>query len=339
MIDDMLRLLARLVLIVVILNQAEGRAETPAWLSRSPITPIPAPPQADPRKIALGERLFRDPVISGDRSISCESCHALEGNGADGRTMPSGKQEGWVMFNTPTVFNASLNPRLNWRGEFDSLEQQTIGTLANPHVMNIERAEVVRRLEADPSYREQFANIYGGKPTIDQVADVLSTFERQLVTPGSPFDRYLQGDDKAISAEAEQGYALFQQYGCIACHQGRNVGGNLYQKFGIFGDPFSDGERQPGDLGRYDITKRESDRGVFRVPSLRNVADTPPYFHDGSAQTLEDAIETMANVQLGRNLHPNDVNLIAAFLRTLSARPEIGTSGSGAVKAENSAPP
>jgi cytochrome c peroxidase len=182
---------------------------------------------------------------------------------------------------------------------------------------------VLAKLNKDSGIRSAFESAYGTGPSREAVLDALAAFQRSLSTPNARFDRYLRGDATAITADEKRGYELFKAYGCIACHQGRNVGGNLFQKFGIFSDPFAG--RQDDDIadqGRFAITGRESDRRVFRVPSLRNVALTAPYFHDGSADTLDAAVTIMAQAQLGRTMPQEDRDLIIAFLGTLTGEYE-----------------
>jgi cytochrome c peroxidase len=212
-----------------------------------------------------------------------------------------------------------LNFRLNWRGNFRTLEEHNEAVLLYGALMNTTWQELLPKLRSEPSYRQSFAEVYGAAPQRDNVLDALAAFQRSLVTPDSRFDRYLRGDRAAITADEERGYRLFKSYGCIACHQGMNVGGNLFQRFGIFANPFaSQTAETAGDLGRFGITGREQDRHVFRVPSLRNVAVTAPYFHDGRAATLEGAVKVMARNQLGRALSQSDVDLVVMFLKTLT---------------------
>src|SRR5262249_28923871 len=173
-------------------------------------------------------------------------------------------------FNTPTIFNAAGNFRLNWRGNFRTLEQQNESVLLNPRIMNTTWEELLAKLSGDGDYAKEFAAIYGRVATPADVLDALATFQRSLRTPGSRFDRRLRGERDAISPEEERGYQLFKSYGCIACHQGMNLGGNLFQRFGIFHDPFTPRALTEADLGRFALTGAEDDRHVFRVPSLRN---------------------------------------------------------------------
>jgi cytochrome c peroxidase len=230
------------------------------------------------------------------------------------------------------VFNAALSFRLNWRGNFRSLEAQIEAVLLDPDLMNTTWDELLAKLRADAAYRKAFLATYGDRPEAAHVVDALATYERSLLTPDARFDRYLRGEPGVLEAEELQGYELFKTYGCIACHQGVNVGGNLFQRFGIFYDPFS--PRHPvsaADLGRLTITGNETDRHVFRVPALRNVALTAPYFHDGRTASLEEAVEAMGESQLGRTLTGREIGLIAAFLRTLTGeyrgRPLAPSSG------------
>jgi cytochrome c peroxidase len=284
-----------------------------------PITPITVAPSVEIAKLALGERLFRDARLSHGDVVSCESCHRLEKSGDDG-TVRSAVTGGVTPdFNTPTVFNAALNFRLNWRGNFRTIEEHNEAVLLDRTLMNTTWQELLPKLRSDPSYREGFTEVFNAPPERDSVLDALAAFQRSLITPNSRFDRYLRGDRTAITADEEQGYLLFKSYGCIACHQGMNVGGNLFQRFGIFANPFaSQTIETAGDLGRFVVTRREQDRHVFRVPSLRNVAITAPYFHDGRTATLTGAVEVMARNQLGRVLSESDVDLIVKFLGTLT---------------------
>jgi cytochrome c peroxidase len=269
----------------------------------------------EPIKVQLGERLFRDARLSHDGRRSCLSCHDLERSGATGGTLPPGTDGRPLMFNEPTIFNASFNFRLSWRGNFRSFEEQVEAVLLDPRVMSTNWEELLGRLRADPDYRDAFAIAYGGEPGRREVLDALATFQRSLHTPNSPFDRWLRGERGALTAEEERGYALFKSYGCVACHQGVNIGGNLFQRFGIFAKR---SETNTADLGRFTITGEERDRYVFRVPSLRNVAATAPYFHDGAEPSLAGAVKTMARSQLGRSMMEEEVDLVVRFLRTLT---------------------
>ena len=287
-------------------------------LGGEPIVPIPIAAGPDPTKVRLGERLFHDVRLSRDKKFSCVSCHRLDQGGDDGQTRSVGADGRQLDFNTPTVFNAALSFRLNWRGNFRTLEEQAEAVLLDPRLMDTSWAELIARLRADQTYREKFDSAYGQPPAPPLVLDALATFERSLLTPRAPFDRYLRGESSAIGPEEKRGYELFKSLGCVACHQGANVGGNLFQRFGIFDDPVVSGPPSSADLGRLALTGKGEDRFVFRVPSLRNVARTAPYFHDGRAATLEQAVEEMAHLQLGRVLAPREIGLITRFLHALS---------------------
>ena len=296
----------------------DSRDRSSPPLGEEPITPIPRGVSLDADKVRLGEMLFHDVRLSHGDVLACASCHLLAEGGDDNRAHSRGSDGELSNFNAPTVFNAAQSFRLNWRGNFRTLEEQNEAVLLDRHLMNTTWQALLPKLRNDETYREAFAAAYGSAPAPAQVLDALATFQRSLITPDARFDRYLRGERDAITPEEERGYQLFKDYGCVACHQGVNVGGNLFQRFGVFYDPFAQWPIRTADLGRFTITGEADDRFVFRVPSLRNVALTAPYFHDGRAETLEQAIEEMARSQLGRVLTEREIELIAAFLRTLT---------------------
>ncbi len=283
-----------------------------------PIVPIPTRLDLDARKVALGEKLFKDPILSRDRDTSCLVCHPFGKGGADGmpKSQLFGKEP--LAVNTPTVFNVGLNYKLHWNGKWDSLEAQLDTPILNPKVMNITYGEIVSRLDASTDYKPAFAAIYTDGVTEKNFRDAVATYERSLLTPRSRFDRFLSGEPEAIDDRERQGYALFKSHGCISCHQGVNVGGNMMQRFGALKDYFAGRTITEADLGLYLVTNREEDKHVFRVASLRNVALTAPYFHDGSVDTLEKAVRIMAEYQLGRPLTDEQTGLIVAFLGSLT---------------------
>jgi cytochrome c peroxidase len=296
---------------------ARDRSTIP--FGEEPITPVPRAVALDADKVRLGEALFHDARLSRGDVLACASCHRLDEGGDDNRARAPGADGELLDFNAPTVFNAALSFRLNWRGNFRSLEEQIEAVLLDRSLMNTTWQELLPKLRADAAYREAFAAAYGSGPAPAYVLDALATFERSLLTPDARFDRYLRGERAALEPEERRGYELFKAYRCAACHQGVNVGGNLFQKFGIFYDPFAQPNAvSEADLGRLAVTGKEADRHVFRVPSLRNVAITAPYFHDGSTASLEEAVDTMGRSQLGRPLTAQDIDLIVAFLRTLT---------------------
>jgi cytochrome c peroxidase len=294
--------------------------------SREPLLPLPAPPALDGRSVELGRRLFHDKRLSVDGSVACASCHDLANGGDDGRPLTRGARGRTGVVNAPTVYNATLNFVQFWDGRAATLEEQIDGPITNPLEMDSSWDGVIGKLAADPGYAAAFSAIFPDGVTPANVKRAIADFERTLVTPGSAFDRFLEGDEQALAPEARAGYETFKAVGCIACHQGANVGGNMFQRFGVLGDYFKDrGNVVEADYGRYNVTKNEADRFVFRVPSLRNVEHTAPYFHDGSAATLEDAVQVMAKYQLGRKLAGEQVRGILAFLRSLSG-PMVTTS-------------
>jgi cytochrome c peroxidase len=286
-----------------------------------PIKPVPATLKQDPLRAELGRELFNDVRLSANGRVSCASCHDLAKGGADGRARSVGFNGLSTAVNAPTVLNAALNFRQFWDGRVDSLEAQVGQVIENPVEMGSRWPDLVARLAADPHYRRAFGSAYRDGVTRANIENAIASYERQLITPDSRFDKYLRGQRDAISAEEKAGYARFKQYGCVACHQGVNVGGNMLQKFGVMGDYFAARAPIEADLGRFLVTRDPADKHVFKVPSLRNVALTAPYLHDGSARTLEDAVSIMFRYQLGRHASPEDVAAIVKFLHTLTAPP------------------
>jgi cytochrome c peroxidase len=313
---------------LVALGCGEGAAAAPAALAppRSdapvelgPIAPLEAAKNLDPARLELGRQLFADVRLSGNGKLACATCHDLARGGVDGKPHSLGVGGEPLAVNTPSVFNASLNFRQFWDGRALTLEAQIDGPLLNPAEMGSSWPRVLDTLGQDRELAGRFARSYPQGLTPANVKDALATFERSLITPNSPFDRYLSGDSGALSSDARHGYELFTTYGCSSCHQGRGVGGNMFQKLGIMADYFAArGNETAADLGRFNVTHDEADRHVFKVPSLRNVALTAPYLHDGSVPTLPDAVRTMARFQLGRDLSDGEVHALGAFLESLT---------------------
>ena len=268
--------------------------------AEEPITPLPPAPVADPLRVSLGERLFSDTRLSHDDNRSCATCHDVNANGATNRPRDTTAEGAALNFNTTTVFNAALSFRLGWEGKYRTLESQTDALLRNPQIMGCAPETIAQKLQGNVSLTADFQAAYGRGPDAANILDALATYLRTLTTPGSRFDRWLEGDTTALSREEIAGYALFKSLGCIACHQGMNVGGNLFEKQGIF-HPLA--RPQPS---------------VLRVPSLRNVATTAPYFHDGSAPTLQVAVRKMGFAQLNTTLTDEQIDAIVAYLRTLT---------------------
>jgi cytochrome c peroxidase len=286
-----------------------------------PILPIPVPEfsSGEIAEIELGRLLFHDKRLSRDDSTSCASCHSLELDGVDRRPVSVGINGAMGTVNAPTVINSGLNIAQFWDGRADTLEQQVAGPVHNPIEMGTNWGEVVGKLRKDAAYPTRFESLYPDGLTAENIMRAIAQFERSLLTIDAPFDRYLRGDKMAISAEAKRGYRLFKSYGCVACHQGRNVGGNMFSRLGTIGDYFiNKPELTQADLGRYNVTGDDRDRHVFKVPSLRLVTRTAPYFHDGSVGGLDEAIRIMARYQLGRKMSSEEVTAIRHFLESLA---------------------
>jgi len=287
-----------------------------------PITPIPLDLKLDARKVALGRRLFYDPQLSSDNTISCAHCHNLTNGGMDSlpRSFGIGGKEGLI--NTPTVFNSGFNFRQFWDGRATSLEEHIDfpnSPIVNSCDMGASWDEIVAKLDKGVDYRRDFAAIYPEDIRASSVKDAIATFERSLITPNGKFDRYLRGDKNALDNDELIGYLLFKNLGCVTCHQGMNVGGNMYEKLGLFKNYFEHrGNVQEIDYGRYNVTHIEEHRYEFRVPPLRNVGLTAPYFHDASASTLEEAVAVMGEYQLGVDLSKDEIAKIVKFLNTLT---------------------
>jgi cytochrome c peroxidase len=288
-----------------------------------PIEPLPLDLKQDAARAKIGRQLFMDVRLSANSTVSCASCHDLAKGGADGRVHAVGFGGKQTLVNTPTVLNASFNFRQFWNGRADSLEAQIDAVIQSPIEMGSNWIDVLAKISKDSDYQKSFAESYKDGVTKANLQNALATYERTLITPNSRFDKYLRGDTNAISDEEKAGYLKFKQYGCIACHQGVNVGGNMFQKFGVMGDYFAKrGSPTEADLGRYLVTRDESDKHVFKVPSLRNVALTAPYFHDGTAKTLDEAVDVMFRYQLGRSASKEDKSAIIKFLNTLTGQLE-----------------
>jgi cytochrome c peroxidase len=296
-----------------------------AWADSvvEPVQPLAPASGLRSEVVALGERLFHDPRLSRDNTVSCAHCHKLALGGGDNMPVSIGirGQQGGI--NAPTVFNLDSHIAYFWDGRAPDLESLIEAPLRNPVEMGSDWPEVVEKLKQDQQMQEAFRKAFPhgsiGKITISRA---LADFMRSLVTLDSPMDRWLRGEEDALTAQQLQGYRLFKNYGCIACHQGQAVGGNMYATMGLMGDYFKDRGKPltKEDNGRFNVTGFEEDRHVFKVPSLRLVAWTAPYFHDASADTLEKAIVTMGRYQLGRDIPPGDVQDIKAFLHSLSGK-------------------
>lgn len=287
-------------------------------LSGSPIQPLKMPENLNAKKVKLGDLLFHDTKLSKDNTLSCASCHDLSKGGTD--LVPVSLGVGGVKgpINSPTVFNSHYNFVQFWDGRAKDLEEQAEGPVHNPLEMGSNWPEVIKKLNENEEYKKLFAELYSDGITGKNIANAIAEFEKSLVTVNSRFDQYLLGKKDALTALEIQGYEYFEGYGCVACHNGPNVGGNSFQKFGLIKDYFADKKQlTEADNGRFNVTKDPQDKHKFKVPSLRVAALTPPYFHDASAQTLEEAIQTMAKYQLNTTLSAEEVKAIVAFLKSL----------------------
>ena len=287
--------------------------------AEEPIKPIPLTIDVDPRKVDLGRSLFHDPTLSKDDTVSCASCHELSSGGADGLQVSIGIGDRPGPINSPTVFNAAFNFRQFWDGRAKTLEAQIDGPIQNPVEMGNLWPDVITKLYQDNEYPALFGAIYADGINRQNVKNAIAEYVKSLITPNSRFDQWLKGDEGALTSLEKEGYELFKDYGCVSCHQGANVGGNMFQVFGVLNDYFKRrGDITDADLGLYNITGNEEDRHSFKVPSLRMAAFTAPYLHDGSAATLRDAVDAMFEFQLGREAPDNDKDAIVAFIKTLA---------------------
>lgn len=303
---------------------ATSLLSTPALADRAanePIDPIEPYESDEPAKVELGKMLFFEPRLSKSGFISCNSCHNLARGGGD--NLPSSIGHNWQEgpIKSPTVLNASLAFAQFWDGRAEDLQEQAAGPIENPIEMAFTHELAVNVLTSIPEYRERFKAIYGSEDfTMTEVTDAIAEFERTLVTPNAPFDQWLQGDDDAISEQELAGYRKFKEVGCTACHYGEAVGGQDFQRMGLIEEYDTDNPSQ----GRFEVTGDDSDRFLFKTPTLRNVELNYPYFHDGAYWDLGEAVRLMGRIQLARELTDEEVADITAFLQTLTGdRPDI----------------
>lgn len=296
-----------------------------AEFKNEPVRPIPDSVSVDARKVALGEALYHDALLSGDGTVSCATCHGIATAGVDNKQYSEGirGQKGGI--NAPTSYNAVFNFVQFWDGRAATLAAQAGGPPLNPVEMgSASFDEIAGRLAAAAPYAKAFCEVYPEGFSEATITDAIAEYEKTLLTPNSPFDRYLKGDAQALSAEEQEGYALFKEYNCATCHAGVNMGGLSYELMGRRADYFKDREMNAksgltdADNGRWAQTKVERDRYRFKTPTLRNVALTWPYYHDGSVQTLDEAVDMMARYQTGREMKPEEVKKVVGFLETLT---------------------
>ncbi len=288
--------------------------------------PIPTTPpglpdnQATPAKVQLGAMLFFEPRLSASHAISCNSCHNLGLGGADAESTSIGHRWQHGGRNAPTVLNAVFNKAQFWDGRAKDLEQQAGGPIVNPIEMGSPEVHVAQQLKGIPGYRDFFTKAFPGEAdsiTLANVQKAIAVFEATLITPNAPFDRFLAGKADALSGKQQAGLALFMDKGCSSCHNGINVGGGMYAPFGVVEKPGAE-LLPPNDKGRFMVTKTPGDEYVFKVPTLRNIALTAPYFHTGQAWDLRQAVAVMGTSQLGAPLSSDEIDKIAAFLESLT---------------------
>ncbi|MCL1048047.1 cytochrome-c peroxidase [Shewanella abyssi] len=292
-----------------------------SFAASEPIKIIPAAVITNPEKVELGKMLFFEPRLSKSGFISCNSCHNLSLGGVD--ALPTSIGHNWQQgpINSPTVLNAEYGLAQFWDGRAKDLKEQAGGPIANPKEMGFSHDLAVDTIRSMPAYQARFASVYKTNGiSIDAITDAIAEFEKTLVTPNAPFDKYLTGDKSAINADAIAGYQLFKDKGCVRCHNGPAVGGTMYMKMGLV-KPFH--TKNPAE-GRKGVTGKEADKFVFKVPTLRNIELTYPYFHDGSVWDLAEAVNTMADIQLGQALTATETKQMVTFLNSLTGeQPQI----------------
>ena len=283
--------------------------------SPEPIQPIKPPANINLGMVELGKKLYFDPRLSKSGFISCNSCHNLSMGGTD--NIPTSIGDKWQQgpINAPTVLNCSLNLAQFWDGRAADLKAQAGGPIANPGEMGFTHTLAINVLESIPGYVREFKQVFSkDKIDIDQVTLAIAEFEKTLVTPNGRFDQWLLGKSDALTPNELAGYKLFKESGCVACHNGEAVGGNSFQKMGVV-EPY---KTTATAAGRADVTGKDADRFNFKVPTLRNVEMTYPYFHDGAANTLSEAVDTMGRLQLGKKFTKDENGKVVAFLKTLT---------------------
>jgi cytochrome c peroxidase len=305
---------------------AEERAKS-AWSKEAatsfkgePVQALPLTVELDMDKVNLGNKLFHERLLSGDDSLNCASCHDLARGGTDQAKVATGIRGQQGPINSPTVYNAMYNIAQFWDGRAKDLQEQAAGPVANPIEMGAQWDEVVEKLKHVADYQAAFAKLYPEQGlSKTTVTDAIAVFEQSLVTGNSRFDQYLRGNTAILSSDEIQGYELFKT-NCASCHFGPALGGLSYEKMGVKRDYFKlrGGELTEADNGRFNVTKREQDRHFFKVPVLRNIDLTYPYFHDGSVISLADAVRIMGEVQLGKTFSQDETAKMVAFLGTLT---------------------
>lgn len=299
--------------------------------ANEPIQPLPNTIKYDREKALLGKKLYFDPILSKDNTISCASCHNLEQAGVDNLQFSYGIKGQKGIINTPTVLNSIFNFRQMWDGRTKTLAHQVQFPITNPVEMGNSFENLIKTLKKNSYYKKTFNDIYQNGITIENIGDALEEFQKTLITP-SAFDDYLRGNKNAITTNQKKGYELFYKKGCVSCHNGINIGGGLYAQFGLTDESIANKltnqstdnnaseNRYDPNLGLYNITKNDFDKFYFKVPTLRNVALTYPYLHNGRIETLNEAISSIAKAQLGLDLTKEETLLIEEFLKSLNGK-------------------
>jgi cytochrome c peroxidase len=273
-------------------------------------------------KIDLGKKLFYDKALSKNGTISCNSCHNLATFGVDNKSLSVGDTKELGGRNSPTVIYSSLHSMQFWDGRAKDVEEQAKGPLLNPVEHGIPNAEFLeKKLRGIPEYQAIFKKVFPNDKepvTFDNLANAIGAFERKLI-PKSKFDDYLDGNESALNDQEKRGLNSFIDNGCVTCHAGVALGGQMFQKFGVYGDYFKQTRSKKIDKGLFDLTKKQGDQFLFKVPSLRNVEKTAPYFHDGSVASLKEAVQMMGKLQLNKDISDKDTDDMVAFMKTLTA--------------------
>ena len=264
-------------------------------------------------KYDLGKKLYFDPNLSSDKTVACVNCHIFELGGADDNRVSYGVHNKTGVMNSPSIFNVKFNIAQDWIGKYTTVKDRSKMAFLSKIEMAGNTKDALRYIKSNKTLNDLFKKVYNNFDG-DNIFDAIAYYVEHLTTPNSKFDKFLKGDIKALSKDEIKGYKLFKDYGCVSCHNGVNVGGNMYQKFGIFNE---DEIKRDDNLGRYNITKNEYDKYVFKVPSLRYVSKTSPYLHNGKIDDLQEVIKEMGEYQLGVEIPSKDILLIELFLKTL----------------------
>jgi cytochrome c peroxidase len=305
---------------IILTTAVTGFAQEPREQYGAMFKPLPKAADSTtnpitPEKVALGKRLFFENSLSINKSLSCNSCHNLKTYGVDNESTSPGHEGKRGERNSPTVYNAALHIAQFWDGRAADVEEQALGPIMNPVEMGMgSEDDVLEELKSNKDYVAQFKSTFPDQAdplTFANIGKAIGAFERTLLTP-SRFDQYLSGKNDALTTAEKKGFAAFNQSGCAICHNGVGVGGGMYQKLGLV-KPY-----ETKDLGRFALTQNEVDKFFFKVPSLRNIAKTAPYFHDGSVKTLEEAVKLMGEHQLGKTFNDEQIGEIVSFLNSLT---------------------